>query len=132
MPFTGHTRFIVGVPIKKVGRLARVTCSYGVVNGKPSYPVEIGLSKYSNASSASSRVKVTIQTERAGGATFKDLTVDGKPATLLQGTTGSLLVYAVGVYTIALSVDASAHAPDPQASLAALAEVVQTNLKSLS
>jgi hypothetical protein len=127
----GQTRFIKNVAIAKIGRTGRITCSYGYTGAKKPIPIEVSVTAYTTAVKATDRVGVTVRAERMAGATFTDVAIDGVPGTLLVGRTGSLLVYADGQVTVAVSVDAAAHIADSSAVLTAVSTQVHKNLASL-
>lgn len=124
----GRTRYIRNVAIPKIGRIARVTCSYGYLAITPTVPVEVSVTQYDNALAAQTRVGVTIKAERIAGAGFRDVRVGTADATILTGKSGSLLVYAQDKLTVAVTISSGAGIRDVNGSLMALASTVQKNL----
>lgn len=131
-PLAGIDSFVVGRPEPTIGRLAYLNCRYGVTGtgANAKAKVEIGISLYSSADKASSRVAATVDDYTAHGASGQQSTVDGQSATMLTGGVGAgyedpLLVVASGQRTVAVNVAASVasgqKATDDAASLATLA-----------
>lgn len=107
---SGNDAFVVGQPEADIGRIGYLNCRYGVTAATPK--IEVGISLYKTAAQASTRLKATVSDYGAHGATSTQLTVDGQPATLLTGGTGSgyevpLLVVASGQRTVAVNVASS-------------------------
>lgn len=146
----GTTQYIKGVAEPAIARTGRVTCRYGVpVNptesphnprrrgtgqaaGQPSVvPVELGLSTYTDAESASQRVDFTVHEQRILGARQTQVTVLNKPAILVSGgRTDPLLVMSDGNLTLALSLVRTLVAEDQtNAVLTTIAESVFRHLR---
>jgi hypothetical protein len=108
---TGADSFVVGVPERSIGRVAYVNCRYGLTGrGAAAMPaVEIGISLYGTAAQAAARISATADDYATHGATRRDTTAAGHPATLLTGGSGvgydvTLLVVAFGQRTVAVSI----------------------------
>jgi hypothetical protein len=128
----GNDAFVVGTPEADIGRVGYLNCRYGVTGaGAAATPaLEIGISLYHTAAQAMARITATTDDYDAHGASATDTTVNGLPATLLSGGTGTgydvpLLVIAYGQRTVAVSVTSKIASGDKAASdataLAALA-----------
>jgi hypothetical protein len=107
-PLVGRVRGVVGVPEPKINRLERVTCQYGLPETPPGAPappppLEISVSRYADAASATARVNDTIEAERARGAAPSTVPVGGVSATVLVGADKRLLVAASGAITLAVT-----------------------------
>jgi hypothetical protein len=131
-PLAGVDAFIVGRPEPAIGRLAYLNCRYGVTGAGATAKakIEIGISLYSSADKAASRIAATVEDYTAHGASGQPTTVDGQSATMLTGGVGAgyadpLLVVASGQRTVAVNVAPSVasgqKATDDAASLATLA-----------
>ena len=67
VPLPGDTTFVFADALPDIGRVARVTCGYGVGTGRgPGPAVEITVNEYESPEAAQSRVDITLQaaTER--------------------------------------------------------------------
>jgi hypothetical protein len=131
-PLAGVDAFIVGRPEPSIGRIAYLNCRYGVTGAGATAKakIEIGISLYSSADKAASRVAATVDDYTAHAASGQPTTVDGQSATMLTGGVGAgyedpLLVVASGQRTVAVNVAPSVasgqKATDDAASLATLA-----------
>jgi hypothetical protein len=126
-PLFGQTRFVLGVAQPSIGRTGRVTCQYGLpANGKGAAPVEVGMSTYKDAQSATDRVEATIAGLRAGATSQATATVAGQPATVIGTKTAYTTVLAQGQRTIAVTV-LRAVKPNPQKGTVTIAEKVLAN-----
>jgi hypothetical protein len=131
-PLAGVDAFIVGKPEPTIGRLGYLNCRYGVTGAGATAKakVEIGVSLYSTAEKAASRIAATVDDYTAHGASGQPTTVDGQTATMLTGGVGAgyedpLLVVASGQRTVAVNVAPSVasgqRSTDDATSLATLA-----------
>jgi hypothetical protein len=105
-PMPGQTLYIKGQAEPKIKRTGRVTCRYGVHKGlhTPVFPLEIGVSAYSDAESATNRIQFTINDQRNQGATPTEITLgDNVKGTLLISANASLAVFAKGTATVAIT-----------------------------
>jgi hypothetical protein len=102
----GQTQYIKGQGEPKINRIGRVTCRYAVHKVGPAtvIPVEVGISSYTDATSATDRMRTTIDQERATGASRVDVTVTGVPAVVLLAADSSSLVLARGTLTLAITI----------------------------
>ena len=127
-PLFGESRYVRGVAEPSIGRTGRVTCQYGLAkNGRGAAPVEVGVSTYRDAESATRRVAATIAALRGAGATSQSpATVAGQPATVLGDRTSFTAVLALGDRTIAVTVLRSLGG-HPDKAVVAVAETVAAN-----
>jgi hypothetical protein len=107
----GIDTFVVGTPDPAIGRLAYLNCRYGVTGtgAAAKAKIEIGISLYSAAEQAASRIAATVADYTAHGAAGAATTVNGQNATMLTGGVGvgydlPLLVVASGQRTVAVNV----------------------------
>jgi hypothetical protein len=127
-PLFGETRYVLGVAQPSIGRTGRVTCQYGLARGgRGPAPVEVGVSTYKDAESATQRVAATVAALRAGATSQTTGTVAGQPATVLGGRTGSTAVLAQGNRTVAVSVLRAVAGGKPDKAVLAIAEKVVAN-----
>jgi hypothetical protein len=105
-PLPGQTLYIKGQAEPKIKRTGRVTCRYGVrkVGNRTAIPLEIGVSSYGDATSASDRIQFTINSQRNNGAdaTEFDAGESVKGTALITGD-NSTAVFAKGTNTVAIS-----------------------------
>lgn len=125
-PLFGGTRFVQGVAQASIGRTGRITCYYGLPK-RGAAPVEVGVSTYIDAESATQRVTATIAAGRTSGTTSESTaTVAGQPATVLGNKTGFTVVVAQGNRTIAVTVLRTLGG-QPNRAVVAVAEKVAAN-----
>lgn len=125
-PLFGGSRFVLGVAQPSIGRTGRVTCQYGLPpGGKGAAPLEVGLSTYKDAASATDRVEATIAELRSGATSQATATVAGQPATVIGSKTAYTAVLAQGDRTIAVTVLKALHG-NPEKATVAVAEKVLT------
>jgi hypothetical protein len=131
-PLVGRTAYIEGVAEPKINRLGRVTCRYGLQTlpgNKTSPPrMELGVSVYTDAESATKRVDATVLDARSRGAAPKQVQVGGHPGTVLLGAGFQELVVAADTRTLALSFAGGLIRGDPSPRLLAVAELALKNL----
>jgi hypothetical protein len=131
-PLVGRTAYIEGVPEPKINRLGRVTCRYGLQTlpgNKTSPPkMELGVSVYTDAESATKRVDATVLDARSKGAAPRQVQVNGRPGTILLGAGVQELVAAVDTRTLALNFARGLVRGDPTPRLLAVAELALKNL----
>lgn len=127
-PLFGETRAVEGVAQPSIGRTGRLTCYYGLAKGgRGAAPVEVGVSTYRDADSATKRVTATVAAVRGEGATSQaQATVAGQPTTVLGTKTGFTAVLAQGERTIAVTVLRTVRG-NPDRSAVAIAERVVAN-----
>jgi hypothetical protein len=111
----GRTAFVVNLPDRKIGLLARVNCRYGI--GKavkrnrrtvvPPPLVEVSVSLYATENQASGRVAATVAAWRDSGARQTAVPMGQDTATLLTGYGQPLLVVAHRQRTVAVTVAAA-------------------------
>jgi hypothetical protein len=107
-PLPGQTLYIKGQAEPKIKRTGRVTCRYGVrkVGHRDSVPLEVGVSAYSDATSASDRVDFTVNSQRGNGAQASDFDgAGGVKGTVLITGDNSTAVFAKGTSTVAISLN---------------------------
>ncbi|HYT09476.1 MAG TPA: hypothetical protein VEL73_02320 [Mycobacteriales bacterium] len=103
-PLFGESSFIKGVAQPSIGRIGRVTCRYGLARGgRGVAPIEVGVSTYKDAESATRRIEQTVAAARGQGSTQGQATVSGVPATLLGAREAVTLVLAQGSRTVAVT-----------------------------
>jgi hypothetical protein len=125
-PVVGQTAYVVGVREPNIGRVAYLNCRYGistaVVKGKKvtATKVEIGISLYSTAKQAASRVAQTVDSYRSSGATQSAAQVGSYPATVLIGSGNPTLVVAAGNQTVAVTAIGALLGLNPAKALAGL------------
>ncbi|HEY0871556.1 MAG TPA: hypothetical protein VGD55_14250 [Acidothermaceae bacterium] len=127
----GQVNYLKAAPVPQSGRTGRVTCSYGNSIGQiPASPaaspskasaspappplLQISYITYVDAKTAASRVQATVEADGAS-AVVTDVTVNGKPANVLIGSTSSELVMSDGARTIVVVALATVLTPDKAA-----------------
>jgi hypothetical protein len=104
-PLFGDTRLVVGVAEPSIGRTGRITCQYGLARGgRGAAPVEVGVSTYRDADSATKRVAATVASLRGGAVSQSTATVAGQQATVIGDRSGFTAVLAQGNRTVAVTV----------------------------
>jgi hypothetical protein len=128
----GTDAFVVGKAEPGIGRIGYLNCRYGVTGtGAAAKPkIEVGISLYSTAEQAASRIRATADDYTGHGATASQTPVNGQTATMLTDGAGAgydvpLLVVSSGQRTVAVGVADSlasgAKAPSYAAAIATLA-----------
>jgi hypothetical protein len=103
-PLFGQSRYVVGVAEPKIGRTGRVTCQFGVAaNGRGPALLEVGVSTYKDADSATDRIAATVAALRANATSQKTASVAGQNATMIGTKTDYNLVVAQGDRTVAVT-----------------------------
>jgi hypothetical protein len=103
-PLFGQSRYVVGVAEPKIGRTGRVTCQFGVAaNGRGPALLEVGVSTYKDADSATDRIAATVAALRANAISQKTASVAGQNATMIGTKTDYNLVVAQGDRTVAVT-----------------------------
>jgi hypothetical protein len=103
-PLFGQSRYVVGVAEPKIGRTGRVTCQFGLAaNGRGPALLEVGVSTYKDADSATDRIAATVAALRANATSQKTAAVAGQDATMLGTKTDYNLVVAQGDRTVAVT-----------------------------
>lgn len=129
----GKTLFIEGEAEPKIGRLGRVTCSYGVKKGQKSPPVLATYFLYETEQDASDRVESAVNSTRAAGNKTTDIKVGLVPATLLIESKQITLVMAQKATTYSITVQDSALAivnkGKTQQAVIAMAKAMRVNLE---
>jgi hypothetical protein len=126
-PLFGSSRYVLGVAQPSIGRTGRVTCQYGLApNGKGGAPVEVGMSTYRDAASATERVEATVAGLRSGATSQAVATVAGQPATVIGSKTAFTAVLAQGDRTLAVTVLRAVRG-NPDRAAVAIAEKVLAN-----
>jgi hypothetical protein len=139
----GQVNYLKAAPVPQSGRTGRVTCSYGNSTGEipvsptaspskgsasPAPPplLQISYITYVDAKTAAARVQTTVEADGAS-AVVTDVTVSGKPAEVLIGSTSSELVMSDGARTIVVVALATVLTPDKAP--AGLESIAQAMLK---
>jgi len=133
-PLFGETVYIKGQAQPAIHRTGRVTCRYGIrrnPQGKPRPALlEIGVSGYTDAESATKRVQATVSASRSSGASTAEVTVDGTPGFVLINHGESTLVFAQGNRTVAVTLGPGVVAGDKSVqAVTAVGTVVARNLE---
>jgi hypothetical protein len=103
-PLFGQSRYVVGVAEPKIGRTGRVTCQFGLAaNGRGPALLEVGVSTYKDADSATDRIAATVAALRANATSQKTASVAGQDATMIGTKTDYNLVVAQGDRTVAVT-----------------------------
>lgn len=124
-PLFGSSRYVLGVAEKSIGRTGRVTCQYGLApNAKGAAPIEVGMSTYKDAASATDRVEATIAALRSGATSQAPATVAGQPATVIGSKTAFTAVLAQDDRTLAVTVQRSLKGHPDKAAVAIAAKVL--------
>jgi len=138
----GQVSYLKAAPVPQSGRTGRVTCSYGNSTGEipvsptaspsgkvtpsptPAPLLQISYITYVDAKTAAARVQTTVEADGAS-AVVTDVTVNGKPANVLIGSTSSELVMSDGARTIVVVALATVLTPDKApAGLESIAEAM--------
>ena len=122
----GKTSFVVGTPDASIKRKSYINCRYGLADLDANPTVEIQVSLYGTDAQASARIAPTVSDYKSNGATAKQTTVAGNPATILTGGggtgyTNTTLIMAFGQRTVAVGVSDDIAADKQEADLTALA-----------
>jgi hypothetical protein len=103
-PLFGQSRYVLGVAEPAIGRTGRVTCQFGLAaNGHGPALLEVGVSTYKDADSATSRISASVVALRANATSQKTATVAGQQATMVGTKTDYNLVVAQGDRTVAVT-----------------------------
>jgi hypothetical protein len=128
-PLFGQTRAVTGAAQPNIGRTGRLTCQYGLPDGgRGTPPVEVGVSTYVDAASASERVAATVAAIRTGGgaSSQSSVTVAGLPATVVGNRSSFTAVLAQEARTIVVTVQRSVRG-QPDKAAARVAEKIVAN-----
>ena len=127
-PLFGASRDVVGVAEPSIGRTGRVTCQFGLQpNGRGPAPLEVGVSTYKDADSASERVAATVAALRATATSQRGATVAGQQAVLIGTKTDDNLVVAQGNRTVAVTIARTLHVASLDDATVGVAEKVLAN-----
>jgi hypothetical protein len=122
----GQVNYLKAAPVPQSGRTGRVTCSYGNSTGElPVSPtaspsgkttasaplLQVSYITYVDAKTAAARVQTTVDADGAS-AVVTDVTVGGKPANVLIGSSSSELVMSDGARTIVAVASSTVLTPD--------------------
>ena len=106
-PLVGRIQAITGIPEPKIKRLERFTCRYGLPDAPlppdAPIPLEVSVSRYADAASATERTTNTVESERARGAAPSSVPAGPVQGTVLVTPDRRLLVAANGPVTLAIS-----------------------------
>jgi hypothetical protein len=106
-PLVGRIQAITGVAEPKIKRLERFTCRYGLPDAPlppdAPIPLEVSVSRYADAASATERITGTVESERARGAAPSSVPAGPVQGTVLVTPDRRLLVAANGPVTLAIS-----------------------------
>jgi hypothetical protein len=127
-PLFGQSRSVRGVAEPKIGRTGRVTCQFGLAaNGRGPAMLEVGVSTYKDADSATDRVAATVAALRANATSQKTATVAGQDATMIGTKTDYNLVVAQDDRTVAVTLSRKLTGVKLDAAAVAVAERVLAN-----
>ena len=127
-PLFGQSRFVLGVAEPSIGRTGRVTCQFGLQpNARGPAPLEVGVSTYKDASSATERVAATVAALRAAATSQRSATVAGQQAVLIGTRKDNNLVVAQGDRTVAVTIARTLHVSSLDKAAVAVAERVLAN-----
>jgi hypothetical protein len=125
----GQVNYLKAAPVPQSGRTGRVTCSYGNSTGEvpgspaaapsgkttasaaPAPLLQVSYITYVDAKTAAARVLTTVDADGAS-AVVTDVTVGGKPANVLIGSSSSELVMSDGARTIVAVASSTVLTPD--------------------
>jgi len=127
-PLFGASRYVVGVAEPSIGRTGRVTCQFGLQpNARGPAPLEVGVSTYKDAGSASERVAATVAALRATATSQRGATVAGQQAVIIGTKTDDNLVVAQGNRTVAVTIARTLHVASLDNATVGVAEKVLAN-----
>jgi hypothetical protein len=119
----GEPRIIIGIKEPGIGRTGKIDCYYGIPpkQNLPAAKVVIGLSTYTDESTARTRVAESVEAERAGGAKITEVDVGKQKGTLIEGKDEQLLIGSLGKSTFVVR---NRHNFIPKEKLAAILPVL--------
>jgi hypothetical protein len=127
-PLFGQSRYVAGVAEPKIGRTGRVTCQFGLAaNGRGPALLEVGVSTYKDADSATDRIAATVAALRANATSQKTASVAGQDATMIGTKTDYNLVVAQGDRTVAVTLSRKLTGVKLENAAVAVAERVLAN-----
>jgi len=127
-PLFGGSRFVLGVAEPSIGRTGRVTCQFGLQpHARGPAPLEVGVSTYKDADSATERVAATVAALRATATSQRSATVAGEQAVLIGTKTDDNLVVAKGDRTVAVTIARALHVGSLDKAAVGVAERVLAN-----
>jgi hypothetical protein len=127
-PLFGQSRYVLGVAEPKIGRTGRVTCQYGLAaDGRGPAQLEVGVSTYKDADSATDRIAATVAALRANATSQKTASVAGQEATTIGTKTDYNLVVAQGDRTVAVTLSRKLTGVKLDSAAIAVAERVLAN-----
>jgi hypothetical protein len=127
-PLFGQSRYVLGVAEPSIGRTGRVTCQFGLQpNARGAAPLEVGVSTYKDAESATERVAATVAALRASATSQRSATVAGQQAVLIGTKTDNNLVVAQGDRTVAVTIARTLHVGSLDKAAVGVAERVLAN-----
>jgi len=127
-PLFGQSRYVLGVAEPSIGRTGRVTCQFGLAaNGRGPAPLEVGVSTYKDAESATERVAATVAALRSAATSQRSATVAGQQAVLIGTKTDNNLVVAQGDRTVAVTIARTLHVSSLDNAAVGVAERVLAN-----
>jgi hypothetical protein len=105
-----------------------VTCQFGLpANGRGAPALEVGVSTYKDAESATERVAATVAALRATATSQRSATVAGQQAVLIGTKTDNNLVVAQGDRTVAVTIARTLHVSSLDKAAVGVAERVLAN-----
>jgi hypothetical protein len=127
-PLFGQSRYVLGVAEPSIGRTGRVTCQFGLpANGRGAPALEVGVSTYKDAESATERVAATVAALRATATSQRSATVAGQQAVLIGTKADNNLVVAQGDRTVAVTIARTLHVSSLDKAAVGVAERVLAN-----
>ncbi len=127
-PLFGQSRYVRGVAEPAIGRTGRVTCQFGVpAGGHGPALLEVGVSTYKDAESATDRVAATVAALRGSATSQKTASVAGQEATMIGTKADYNLVLAQGDRTVAVTLSRTLTGVKLDAAAVGVAERVLAN-----
>ena len=125
----GELKTIIGIPEPSLGRTGKIDCYYGVPERQPiaAAPVIIGLATYGDEPTAANRVTESVDLERQGGGSVREVDVGRKKGQFVSTKDERLVMGSLGKTTYVARAKAGVLPDDAIAgALAALAQQAMT------
>jgi hypothetical protein len=105
VPLPGDTTFVFADELPDIGRVARVTCGYGVGTGRgPGPAVEITVNEYESQEAAQSRIELTLQAAAERGNEVSEQGVGPYEGWVISDRRDVSLVVDAGERTLVVTV----------------------------
>ncbi|MCC8244889.1 hypothetical protein [Saccharothrix luteola] len=128
----GELKTIIGIKEPSLGRTGKIDCYYGVPERQPlgAAPVVIGLATYNDEPTAVNRVTESVDLERQGGATVREVDVGKRKGQFVSTKDERLVIGSLGKTTYVARAKAGVVPDDAIAGLlAALAQQSMTPIE---